>query len=81
MVRVKIWGSLRALVDGRAYLEVDAKTLKDVIDEIEKNEPALRPQLQRGVSFSVDGLIYSDSWCVPLSGDEEVVMLPRLVGG
>lgn len=81
MTRIKLWGSLRSLVDGREYLEVEARTLKEVIDALEKDIPALRPQLERGVSFSVDGLVYQDSWFVPITEDQEIVMMPRMVGG
>ena len=80
-VRVKLWGSLRSLAGDREVLEVEAKTLKDVIDAVLAEAPALQPQIDRGVSFSVDGLVYRDSWFVPIEDANEIVMMPRMVGG
>jgi molybdopterin converting factor small subunit len=81
MVRVKLWGSLRSLAGDREVLEVDARTLKEAIDAILVEVPALEPQIKRGISFSVDGLIYRDSWFVPIDEAKEIVMMPRMVGG
>ena len=81
MVRVKLWGSLRSLAGDREFLEIEAKTLKGVIDGIVAEVPALEPQIGRGVSFSVDGVIYQDSWFVSVEGAQEIVMMPRMVGG
>lgn len=81
MARIKLWGSLRSLVDGREYLEVEAKSLKGVIEALERDVPQLRPQLERGVSFSVDGLVYQDSIFVSIEDAKEIVMMPRMVGG
>ena len=81
MVQVKLWGSLRSLAGDREIVEVEAETLKDVIDGIVAEVPALEPQIRRGVSFSVDGLVYRDSWFVPIGDAKELVMMPRMVGG
>ena len=81
MVRVKLCGSLRSLAGDREVLEVEASTLKEAIDAIVGEVPALEPQIKRGVSFSVDGLVYRDSWFVPIDDDSEIVMMPRMVGG
>ncbi|WP_413717367.1 MoaD/ThiS family protein [Silicimonas sp. MF1-12-2] len=81
MVRVKLWGSLRSLAGDREVLEVEARTLKEAIDAILEEVPALEPQIKRGISFSVDGLIYRDSWFVPIDEAKEIVMMPRMVGG
>ena len=81
MVKVKLWGSLRSLADDRETLEVEADTLKELVDRIVAEVPALEPQIERGVSFSVDGLVYRDSWFVPVNETQEIVMMPRMVGG
>ena len=81
MVKVKLWGSLRSLADDRETLEVEAGTLKELVDRIVAEVPALEPQIERGVSFSVDGLVYRDSWFVPVDETQEIVMMPRMVGG
>lgn len=81
MVKVRLWGSLTAATDGRDEVEVTAATLRDVLDGLADQFPALRPQLDRGVSVSIDGRIYNDSWFTPVSETSEIVLLARLKGG
>ena len=40
-----------------------------------------RAELERGVSVSIDGRVYNDSWFTPIQPDSEVVLLKRLKGG
>lgn len=81
MVKVAIWGSLRAAMGGKGEVEVEAKTLRELLDRLAEEYPGVRPQLARGVSVSIDGLVYNDSWFTPIRPDSEVVLLPRIVGG
>ncbi len=81
MVRVAIWGSLRAATGGLAEVEIDAGNLREVLDRLAEAYPGIQPQIDRGVSISIDGLIYNDSWFTPVGPDSEVVLLPRIVGG
>ncbi|SLN09589.1 ThiS family protein [Roseovarius litorisediminis] len=81
MVRVKLWGSLRSLVDGQEFVEVEASNFKQLLDQLEQQHPALKPQIKRGVSFALDGVIYRDAWFTPISDDNEVVLMPYMVGG
>ncbi len=81
MVQVKLWGSLRDLADGQDVIEVNASNFKQLLDEIEAKHPALKPQIKRGVSLALDGVIYRDAWFTPLSDENEVVLLPYMVGG
>ena len=81
MVKVAIWGSLRSATGGQAEVEVDAKTLRELLDRLAEDYPAMKPQIDRGVSISIDGLVYNDSWFTPIRPDSEVVLLPRIVGG
>ena len=81
MAVVRIWGSLQAATGGRAEVEVEASTIRQMLDALEEAHPGLGPQLRRGVSVSVDGAIYNDSWFAPIRPGSEVVLLPRLPGG
>ena len=81
MVKVAIWGSLRAATGGRAEVEVEAGNLGELLDRLARTYPAMLPQLDRGVSVVIDGLVYNDSWFTPITPDSEVVLLPRIVGG
>ncbi len=81
MVRVAIWGSLRAATGGRAEVAVDAGNLRELLDRLAEAYPGIQPQIDRGVSVVIDGLVYNDSWFTPVRPDSEVVLLPRIVGG
>ncbi len=81
MVKVRIWGSLAAMTEDQTEVEIDADTLRSLLDGLGEKYPAIRPQLDRGVSVAIDGRVYNDSWFTPISEDSEVVLLARLKGG
>ena len=81
MVQVKIWGSLAAMTEDKTEVEIEAATLRELLDGLAGKYPAIRPQLERGVSVAIDGRIYNDSWFTPIKPDSEVVLLARLKGG
>lgn len=81
MVKVKLWGTLRQLTDGQSEVEVEAKTFKEVLDRLTETYPALAPQIRRGVSMSLDGVIYREAWFQEIMPDSEVVLMPFMQGG
>jgi len=81
MVQVTIWGSLATATGDQTEVEIDASTLRELLDGLAARYPALKPQLERGVSVAIDGRIYNDSWFTPIQDDSEVVLLARLKGG
>ena len=81
MVRVRVWGSLRTATGGAAEVQVEAANIREMLDRLVEQYPGLGPQVARGVSVSVDGLVYRDAWLTPISPTSEVVLLPRLAGG
>ena len=81
MVQVRIWGSLAAMTEDQTEVEIEATTLRELLDGLAARYPAIRPQLDRGVSVAIDGRIYNDNWFQPISPDSEVVLLARLKGG
>lgn len=81
MVRVKLWGSLRSFADDAESIEVEARDFRQLLDGLRAEYPALRPQIDRGVSMALDGVIYRDAWFTPISPDSEVVLMPYMEGG
>jgi hypothetical protein len=51
------------------------------LNRLGETYPGLKPQLARGVSVAIDGVIFRDGWHEPLRKDSEVFLLPRMVGG
>ncbi|MBC7283465.1 MoaD/ThiS family protein [Hoeflea sp.] len=81
MVKVKLWGTLRQMTDGQSEVEVDAKSFKELLDRLVETYPGLAPYVARGVSMSLDGVIYRESWFQEISPDSEVVLMPFMKGG
>lgn len=81
MVKVVLWGSLRTATGGVAEVEVEAATFKDLLDRLGEAHPGLRPQIARGVSVAIDGVIYREAWFTPIPPGAEVVLMPYMTGG
>lgn len=81
MVTVRLWGSLAAATGGEVRIEVEAGTLRELLDALAATYPALGPQLARGVSVAIDGRVINDDWFAPIRPDSEVVLLARIRGG
>ena len=48
MVQVRIWGSLAAATEDQTEVEIEAGTLRELLDGLAEKYPAIRPQLDRG---------------------------------
>lgn len=81
MVKVRIWGSLAEFTEDRTEVEIEAGTLRELLNGLSEQYPGLKPQLERGVSVAIDGRVYNDSWFTKIKPDSEVVLLRRLKGG
>lgn len=81
MVMVTLFGSIRAHADGKARVEVQASTFKELLDQLVAQYPGMKPQIDRGISVAVDGLVYKEAWFTPIKPDSEVVLLPYMQGG
>lgn len=78
---MKLWGSLRSFADDAESIEVEARDFRQLLDGLRAEYPALSPQIDRGVSMALDGVIYRDAWFTPISPDSEVVLMPYMEGG
>lgn len=81
MVAVKLFGSIRAHADGRAVVEIEARNFKELLDRLVEQYPGMKPQIERGVSVAIDGLVYKEAWFAPIKPDSEVVLMPYMQGG
>lgn len=81
MVKVRLWGSLRQAADGETEVEVEATTFKELLDRLAEAHPGLAPQIRRGVSLSLDGVIYREAWFTRIGPESEVVLMPYMTGG
>ena len=81
MLKVGLWGSLKPLLDGKDSVDVDAKTIGELLKKLGSAYPGLKPAIDRGVSVSVDGVVYNASWHRALNDKQEIFVLPRMGGG
>lgn len=81
MVKVLLWGSLRQATGGLTEIELEARTFKELLDRAVEAYPGLAPQIRRGVSVAINGVIYREAWFQPIPPDAEVVLMPYMTGG
>ena len=81
MAKVILWGGLKSLAGGKTDFDTDAVNVRALLDELSLEYPALKPRLEKGVSFAIDGMIYRDSWFAKIKPDSTVYILPYLTGG
>tara|TARA_R110002072_G_scaffold4706_1_gene32859 strand:- start:3633 stop:3878 length:246 start_codon:yes stop_codon:yes gene_type:complete len=81
MVKVVLWGALTHATQGRAELDLEVANVRQLLLALAKAYPALKPQLDKGVSVAIDGQIFRDDWFAPIPNGAEVFVLPKLAGG
>lgn len=81
-MRVELTGVLRVAADNEAAIEVEAQTIRELLDRVIQRYPAMQAQMDGGgIAVSINGQIYRDDWRTPIPADAEVVLLPRIPGG
>ncbi len=81
MVKVSLSGVMKKAAGGCEELEIEAKDIRQLLANLEKEYPALSPHIKRGVAVSIDGQIYRDSLFKKLPQNAEIFVIPRLAGG
>ncbi len=81
MVEVNLWSGLRALADGKETVEVEAKTVGEVLKGLVAAYPGLKDAIDAGVSVAVDGRIIVNTMTEPVAPNSEVYLMQRLKGG
>ncbi len=81
MPKVHLWASLRRFAEGHEVVEVDAATVGQMMDALEKAHPGLGPAIKAGLSVAVDGEVIANNRSAPVKADSEVYLLQRLKGG
>ena len=59
----------------------DKGTIHELLQNIEREYPALGKRIEQGIAIAIDGNIYRDDWEQPIPEDAEVVLLTRIAGG
>ena len=81
MIRLSLSGPLRAAAGNRAEMEIEATTIRELLDRLSEDYPKLKPLLEKGVAVSINGQIYRNAWYQPIPPESDVHLLPPLAGG
>jgi len=80
MVAVNLWSGLRRLADDQIVVNVQATTLREMLDALQSAHPALAPVIAAEVSISVDGVI-QPNMATPIANSTEIYLIQRIKGG
>lgn len=80
-VKVHLWSGLRALTDGQEVVEVEARTIGDMLTALAKAYPGLQDTIEAGVSVAIDGRVMAMGLTEPVSPDNEIYLMQRIKGG
>ncbi|MBX2826373.1 MAG: MoaD/ThiS family protein [Gammaproteobacteria bacterium] len=81
MATVNLWGALRPAANGDASIELEASTIRELMNKLEERYPLMSQQIDAGIAVSIDGTIYQDAWSQVIPTDAEIYLLPRIPGG
>ena len=70
----------KELFGGRDRLDLTARSLFGLVDEIEKISPGFAEFADVRAAFAIDGVVTAD-WSASLADANEVILLPRVAGG
>jgi molybdopterin synthase sulfur carrier subunit len=80
-MEVGLTGSLRSAAGGAAVVEIEANTIRELLNRIVDRYPEMNRHMEAGIAVSINGEIYRDDWSKDIPQDAEVFLLPRIQGG
>ncbi|MBT8079530.1 MAG: MoaD/ThiS family protein [Gammaproteobacteria bacterium] len=81
MPEVELFAGLRDAVGGAKSIEVEGTTIRELLQNIARDYPALHKRIEHGIAVAIDGNIYRDDRDQPIAEGAEVVLLSRIAGG
>jgi molybdopterin converting factor small subunit len=71
----------RDLTGGAVEFDIDADTVRRLINKLDQRFPGLGDYLDRRMAVAIDGEIHQDAWTSPIGADSEVCFIPKIGGG
>ena len=81
MARVHLSGELRRLAGDRATIEIDARTVTEVVARLERDFPELGVRLGDGMTVAIDGELVPNADFHPVEAETEIHFVPSIGGG
>ncbi len=80
-MQVGLSGPLRAAANGEASINIEAETIRELLNRLLERYPAMKQHMEIGIAVSIDGAIYRDNWTTKIPEGADVYLLPRIAGG
>ncbi len=81
MARVHLSGELRRLGDGHEVVEIEARTVAELVDRLVERFPAMDPHVREGVGIAIDGEVMPNAEYEAVSPQSVVHFVPPIAGG
>ena len=81
MAKVHLGAALRDLTDGVAEIDIEADTVRALINQLDSQFPGLGARLREGTSVAINGDIMPDALYEEIPPGAEIHFLPSLSGG
>ena len=81
LMQVGLSGPLRAAADGVEHIDIEAETIRELLNRLVDRYPAMAGHMDTGIAVAIDGTIYRDNGDVKIPSGAEVYLLPRIAGG
>jgi molybdopterin synthase sulfur carrier subunit len=82
MPRVQsISSQVRDFTGGLDEFDVEARTIRALIRELDQRFPGLGEFIEEGMAIAIDGEIFQDALSAQLRECSEVVLIPKISGG
>ncbi len=72
---------MRDFTGGLDTFEVEARTVRALIRELDARFPGLGEFVEDGMAIAIDGEIFQDALGASLESVEEIVLIPKISGG
>ena len=80
-VNVYLWTSLKKFTNDEDRLSIEAKNIGELVGILEKDFPGLKPFIDSGISFAVNGELSNPNSNEPLPDGAEIYLMRKLKGG
>lgn len=80
-VKVYLWTSLKKFTNEEDKLSIEAKSIGELVGVLERDFPGLKPFIDSGISFAVNGELSNPNSNEPLPDGAEIYLMQKLKGG
>lgn len=80
-VNVYLWTSLKKFTNEEDRLSIEAKSIGELVGVLERDFPGLKPFIDSGISFAVNGELSNPNSNEPIPDGAEIYLMQKLKGG